>query len=144
LNPFSALIDTPGDIASALYRYVIYGLMWVILANYPLGLGPLGLPEGLYTIPSVYGDLNLASLDSEPVYAVSQFGYLGFFPYVIIFGSLYFIRISTQARSLMTILLFGSLFASIHSWVSLTIIFFFTLGAAAKGRQQVDNDDEKK
>lgn len=137
LNPFSALLDTPGDIASALYRYVIYGLMWVILANFPLGLGPLGLPDGIYTIPSVYGDLNPASLDSELVYSVSQFGFIGFVPYVLVFGSLFFLRHATPARSLMLVLLLSSLFASIHSWISLTILFFFTLGASAQGSKHI-------
>jgi hypothetical protein len=117
--------------------------MWVILADYPLGLGPLGLPDGLYTIPSIYGDLNAASLDSEIVYSVSQFGYLGLIFYVLLVGSLYLIRSSTQARSMMLTLLFVSLFASIHSWVSLSIIFFMTLGGAVIGRDTRDFDRER-
>ena len=131
LNPFAPLLLVPGDIASALYRFVIYGLMWVILGNYPLGFGALGLPEGLYSIPSVYGDLSLTSLDSELVYSVAQFGYVGFIPYILIFASLYFVTSATQSRTAMVVLLFSSLFASIHSWISLTIIFFFVLGASA-------------
>jgi hypothetical protein len=143
MDPFSGLLVTPGEVASTLYRYVIYGLMWVILADYPLGLGPLGLPDGLYTIPSIYGDLNAASLDSEIVYSVSQFGYLGLIFYVLLIGSLYLIRSSTQARFMMLTLLFVSLFASIHSWVSLSIIFFMTLGGAVIGRDTRDFDRER-
>jgi len=131
LNPFAPLLLIPGDIASALYRFVIYGLMWVILASHPLGFGALGIPEGLYSIPSVYGDLALTSLDAELVYSVAQFGYFGFFPYVVMFGSLYFLRTVTQSRLVLVVILFSSLFASIHSWISLTIAFFFVIGSSA-------------
>jgi hypothetical protein len=139
LNPFSPLLSVPGDIASALYRLVIYGLMWVILANYPLGFGALSLPEGLYSIPSVYGDLSLTSLDSELVYSVAQFGYFGFIPYVLIFAALYFLRTSSQSRTAMVVMLFSSLFASMHSWISLSILFFFVLGSSVRTRT-VENE----
>jgi hypothetical protein len=113
--------------------------MWVILANYPLGFGALSLPEGLYSIPSVYGDLSLTSLDSELVYSVAQFGYFGFIPYVLIFAALYFLRTSSQSRTAMVVMLFSSLFASMHSWISLSILFFFVLGSSVRTRT-VENE----
>ena len=129
-NPEAALITQQGDQASTLYRFVIYAAAWKMLALAPTGFGLLGLPLGLFYVPSAYGDLDLGvSLDSELAVSVAQFGWLGLGSFIL----LVVLALRNNESNLIDLayvaLLSCGMFIALHSWPSLCLLLFLFTGS---------------
>ena len=116
------------------YRSAIYALLPQMLSERPLGYGISGMPAGhwyIYTDFLGVRDVSI-TLDAEPVLLAAEFGVAGIVSYLLI------VRLAGQVAyrsSLLVGLALASvtvngLTVALHSWPSLSILWFLLIGSA--------------
>lgn len=116
------------------YRFAIYALLPEILDSVPWGLGPRSIPAGEWLFDSnVRGVRDLSvTVDSELVYGVLAFGWLG----ILVFAAASAIAASALkhapevAMSALAITVSGY-FVALHAWDTLGPAWYLLLGASA-------------
>jgi hypothetical protein len=116
------------------YRAALYAILPRLFHDRPFGYGLAGLPpDTIYFSTASSGIQDVSrSVDSEFVYSVTQFGYIGALVFVVIavFGVFGAMRNHAIGLSSLATTLVG-LFLSIHSWNSLGTLWFLLFGACA-------------
>jgi hypothetical protein len=115
------------------YRTALYHLMITLLIAHPFGYGFHGLPGNTWYFSTQKGIVDAAaSIDSELVYGVTQFGYLWVAVFVAIAACAVAAIRRNQAIALSSLsVTLAGLFLAIHSWNSLGSFWAVGFGSCA-------------
>lgn len=116
------------------YRFAIYALVPMILAQLPLGYIFGSIPPGAWVLPSEWRGLRDVSItvDSEVVLLVFQVGWLGLLSYVgLTMMCGLSLRYDLAVGGMALAVSLSGMFLALHAWDGLGAVWWVSIGTAA-------------